>query len=195
MVQTTMVLRTPNAAQIYRSVYTKNRSSFEAAMQSHPTADQSLDGTNSAAPTAISPGEPKASTPGFRALHPHRPDHRKQPTANGENSQPADSVNYDRQLALSRRQIDIGFSRIKIVAAVIANDRLDDHRPNRPQIPRPRPTSHAVSAALGTTRSTTATRRRIARQHFMTETALARRVLNHLAAERALLHVGAFSDR
>jgi hypothetical protein len=83
-----------------------------------------------------------------------------------------------------------------VVAAVVANHRFDDHCPNCPQIPRPRPTSDAVSAAFGTTRSTTtATRWRIARQHFVTETALTRRVLNHLAAERALLHVGTFSDR
>ena len=42
MVQTTTVRRTPNAAQTYRSVYRKNRISFEAAMQSHPTAGPSF---------------------------------------------------------------------------------------------------------------------------------------------------------
>ena len=132
---------------------------------------------------------------GFTRSHPQCSNKRKQPAADGENSQSTDSVDNDCQLAFSCRKIGMWFSRVEMMAAVVANDRFDNHRPDRPQIPRPRAAAHAVSAALGTTPSAAAPGGRIARQHFVTETTLTRYVLNHLATERALFHLGTFSDR
>ena len=55
---------------------------------------------------------------GFTRSHPQCSNKRKQPAADGENSQSTDSVDNDCQLAFSCRKIGMWFSRVEMMAAV-----------------------------------------------------------------------------
>ena len=65
-----------------------------------------------------------------------------------DNPQPAEAVDDQGQSHFSLGQIGLRLVRVEMVATVVAEPRLDDHRPDRTEIPRPRTRPERSAATL-----------------------------------------------